>query len=50
MQKNGDQIRETDVEAREGVNVKGMTTVLTVSIALAIVGLAALWWYFTRGT
>ncbi len=48
MEKDGDRIIETATEAREAVNVKGVTTVLGVSIALAVVALAAAWWFFAR--
>ncbi len=48
MEKEGDRIIETATEAREGVNVKGVTTVLVVSIILAIVGMAVAWWFLAR--
>ncbi len=48
MEKDGDKIIETATEAREAVNVKGVTTVLTVSILLAVIGMAAAWWFFAR--
>ncbi|MBA2588979.1 MAG: hypothetical protein H0U98_10180 [Alphaproteobacteria bacterium] len=48
MEKDGDKIIETATEAREAVNVKGVTTVLTLSIALAVIALAAVWWFFAR--
>lgn len=40
MQVQGEHIEETPTEARQGVNVKGMTTVLRVSTVLAVVALA----------
>ncbi|MBN9320384.1 MAG: hypothetical protein J0I28_11915 [Caulobacterales bacterium] len=40
MQVQGEHIEETPTEARQGENVKGMTTVLRVSTALAVVALA----------
>lgn len=43
MEKQGDEIHETTTEARAGVNVKGMTTVLVVSIVLVIVAFAAIY-------
>ncbi len=48
MEKDGDQIIETATEAREAVNVKGVTTVLVLSIVLAIAAMAAVWWYFAH--
>jgi len=48
MKKDGDEIEETAQEARQGVNVAGMTSVLFVSLGLAVVILAALWFFFMR--
>lgn len=50
MRRIGDEIEETGVEAREGVDVKGMTTVLWVSLALVIVLLLAVWLFWQRHT
>ena len=41
-------IHETGVEAREAVNVKGMTTVLFASIGLVIVLFLAVYWFWMR--
>ena len=49
VEKDGDRITETATEAREAGNVKGVTTVLGVSMALAVVALAAAWWFFAHG-
>ena len=46
MHNDGEEIHETGTEAKAGVNVKGMTTVLLVSILLvvaAFVGVYLLW-------
>lgn len=46
MHKEGDEIHETETEAKAGVEVKGMTTVLFVSIILVVVaflGIYFLW-------
>jgi hypothetical protein len=48
VEKDGDRIVETATEAREAVNVKGVTTVLVLSIALAIAAMAGVWWYFAH--
>ena len=48
MKKEGDTIVEAPTEAREAVNVKGMTTVLWASIALAIVAMAVAWWFLAH--
>jgi hypothetical protein len=40
MHVQGDHIEETPTEARQGQNIKGMTTVLRVSFGLAVVALA----------
>jgi hypothetical protein len=48
VEKEGDRIVETTTEAREAVNVKGVTTVLTVSIALAVIAIVIAWWIFAR--
>lgn len=49
MYKDDDgRIHETTDEAREGTEVKGMTSVLFVSIALVIVLFAAIWWFWMR--
>lgn len=48
MERDGDQIRETGDEAREGVDVKGMTTVLWVSVALVVVLFGLIWWFWMR--
>jgi hypothetical protein len=45
VEKDGDRIVETATEAREAVNVKGVTTVLGVSIALAVIAGIAVWWF-----
>ncbi len=45
MEKEGDHIVETATEAREAVNVKGVTTVLGVSIALAVIAGIVVWWF-----
>ncbi|MES2753282.1 MAG: hypothetical protein V4659_01315 [Pseudomonadota bacterium] len=46
MHKDGEEIHESDVEAKAGVNVKGMTTVLTVSTALVIVAFVAVYFFW----
>ncbi len=48
MEKDGDRIIETTTEAREAVNVKGVTTVLVLSIVLAVAAMGAIWWYFAH--
>ncbi len=48
VKKEGDQIVETTTEAREAVNVKGVTTVLTLSIALAVIAIAVAWWFISH--
>jgi hypothetical protein len=40
MQVQGEHVEETPTEARQGQNIKGMTTVLRVSIGLAVLALA----------
>jgi hypothetical protein len=42
-------IRKTTDEVRQGVRVKGMTTVLTVSIILAVIALAIIAMVVSRG-
>lgn len=46
MYKDGDEIHETGTEAREAVNVKGMTTVLFGSIALVVILFLAVWYFW----
>lgn len=46
MYKDGDEIHETATEAREGVNVKGMTTVLFGSIGLVCLLFFAVWYFW----
>ncbi len=41
-------IHETGTEAREGVDVKGMTSVLFVSLALVVVLFGAVYWFWMR--
>lgn len=41
-------IHETTDEAREGTDVKGMTSVLYVSVALVVVLFAGVWWFWMR--
>jgi hypothetical protein len=48
VEKDGDRIIETTTEAREAVNVKGVTTVLVLSIVLAVAAMGAIWWYFAH--
>ncbi len=45
MEKDGDRIIETATEAREAVNVKGVTSVLGISIALAVIAGILVWWF-----
>jgi hypothetical protein len=47
-QDDGEQIHETATEASGAVNVKGMTTVLFISLGLAIVILSAVWIFWIR--
>ena len=44
MHKDGDEIHETPTEARAGVNVKGMTTVLIASTILVVVGFVIIYY------
>lgn len=44
MHKEGDEIHETTTEARSGVNVKGMTTVLVASTILVIIGMVIVYY------
>ncbi len=46
MFKKGDEVHESAQEARQGVNVKGMTTVLWLSLGLVIVIFGGLLWYW----
>ena len=48
VEKDGDRIIETATEAREAVNVKGVTSVLGISIALAIIAMAAVWYFVIK--
>jgi uncharacterized membrane protein len=48
MHKEGEEIHETPTEARAGVNVRGMTTVLFVSIALILVLFLGIWLFVMR--
>ncbi|CAM3124175.1 hypothetical protein SPAN111604_04885 [Sphingomonas antarctica] len=48
MHKDGDQIHETADEARDAVDVPGMTLVLGISLGLAIVILSAIWIFWVR--
>lgn len=48
MHKDGDQIHETADEARDAVDVKGMTSVLVISMGLAIVILSAVWIFWVK--
>jgi len=48
MYKEGDEIHETGDEARDAVNVKGMTTVLFGSIGLVVVLFIAVYLIWMR--
>ena len=47
-QDDGEQIHETATEASGAVNVPGMTTVLAISLGLAIIILSAVWIFWVR--
>lgn len=47
-QDDGEQIHETATEASGAVNVRGMTSVLAISLGLAIVILSAVWIFWVR--
>ena len=46
MHKDGEEIHETTTEARASVEVKGMTTVLAVSIGLVVVAFVAIYFFW----
>lgn len=49
MQVKGEHVEETPTEARQGQNIKGMTTVLRLSIGLAVVALAVVLLFYIIG-
>lgn len=48
MHKEGDEIHETGDEARDAVDVPGMTWVLFGSIALVVLLFAGIWYFWMR--
>lgn len=46
MHTDGEEIHETTTEARSAVEVKGMTTVLAVSIALVVAAFLAIYFFW----
>jgi hypothetical protein len=46
MHKEGDEIHETTTEARAGIDIKGMTTVLAAGLIIVIGAFVAIWLYW----